>query len=205
MVLKTAEVRWFYMGIVPSRLLAWFVAPDDRVTSEPPRTDHYLLVKDTDALGIKYREGRIEVKQRLGSSRHVVFSEDTAGLVEQWQKWGFPLESAAEDCATLEALDAWVAVEKARWLRDYRIDSDGRISVLDVPDLSIPSCSVELADLRVGDQRAWTLAFEAVGPTGTLTHTLERVARQVLGTLGGYALRAADSYGYPRWLQITLM
>lgn len=202
MVLNTAEVRWCYSGEMPFHLRDWFLGLDDDARSEPPRVDHYLLVRDTDALGIKFREGRIEVKQRFGDPRRATFRVGATGTIEQWRKWGFPLASAGEERANLEAMDAWMAVEKDRWLRDYRVDAKGTIWLLEAPDLTIPTCSVELTSVRVQGWQGWTLAFEAAGPAATLVPTLEQVAGQVLSTLDDFELRPQDAFGYPRWLQI---
>jgi hypothetical protein len=201
LVLETAEVRWFFEGTTPSALRAWFLGLDGDLNAEAPRTDHYLLIQQTDALGIKFREGRIEVKQRSRSPERSAFGQDQSGSLEHWRKWGFPLASVGEHQASLETLDAWIAVTKTRWVRDYRIGPLGTLLPLERPDLSIAACSVELADVQALDTDAWTLAFEATGPAVTLAATLENVARQILNSLEDRSLVAKNSYGYPRWLQ----
>jgi hypothetical protein len=200
-LLTTVEVRWFFAGSAPADMHTWFVQHSAAVTSEPRRVDHYLLVRDTDALGIKFREGRIEVKQRVHSLYHIDFGRDQVGAVECWRKWGFPLASV-ESGTPLEELDAWVAVAKRRWLCDYRIDAEGRLAPLEAPDPTIPTCSVELTDICTGGQAAWTLAFEAAGPSELLEPTLRRVARHVLATCSDCELRLEHSFGYPQWLRL---
>lgn len=200
-LLTTVEVRWFFNGSAPAEMHAWFDQQAAAVTSEPRRVDYYLSVRDTDALGIKFREGRIEVKQRAHSSCRVDFGHDQVGAVERWRKWGFPL-AAVESGTRLEELDGWVAVAKRRRLCDYRVDAAGRIALLEAPDPPIPTCSVELTDVSACGQAAWTLAFEAAGPSEMLAPTLSRVARYVLTTCSGCALRFEHSFGYPQWLRL---
>ena len=60
----TAEVRWFYEGAVSPEVLEWFEQGELTPEEQPYRVDYYLRLSDRDSLGIKLREGRIEVKQR---------------------------------------------------------------------------------------------------------------------------------------------
>jgi hypothetical protein len=64
-VLTTAEVRWFARGGVPSGLHTWFIDRDVPVTAEPARVDHYLLIGDTDALGISCGKGASKLSSAL--------------------------------------------------------------------------------------------------------------------------------------------
>jgi hypothetical protein len=201
MVLTTAEVRWFYDGRVPGEFRAWFVGLSDHVRSEPVRVDHYLPVDDTDTLGIKFREGRIEVKQRLAPPRRIALGCGV-GTLELWRKWGFSLAQIDGVQEMPELCNTWTPVEKQRLLCDYRIGPAGEIEPLEAPDLTIPTCSVELTDVRARTKTAWTLAFEADGPMEALTPTLAHVARKVLSTAGGAEMEREHSYGYPRWLQL---
>ena len=198
----TAEVRWFFSGLTPEGVGAWFSAEMPRPDLQPSRVDHYLIVRDTDGLGIKFREGRIEVKQRYDQGVMTTFADDAAGTIELWRKWGFGLAAYARDGEIFETLDAWVAVQKARQVRNYAVMPDGKLVV--VPRSTYPhrECSVELTEVLALGDAWWTLGFEAMGAESTLRETLTIVARHVLTQPNAPTLDAADAYGYPRWLQL---
>lgn len=212
MLFTTVEVRWFQRGDVPGPLRDWFFEERADVTEEPPRVDRYLLVTETDSLGIKYREGRMEVKQRSAAPRVVTFGGGAVGTVARWRKWSFPLAAATEARETLDEHGAWWAVKKSRLLRDYSVDVDGAIIPVLESDGPDARCSVELSQVEVVEQRWWTLGFEASGPPATLNESLERVTRDILrrmesalgasrGSSGADLLCRDVSFGYPRWLQ----
>lgn len=60
----TAEVRWFHRGKVPLDVMAWFLRLHGEPEEPGHRVDYYLRLSDADALGIKLRDGRIEIKTR---------------------------------------------------------------------------------------------------------------------------------------------
>ena len=62
-MIATAEVRWFYRGPLPAAVRAWFEARGSRMAYQAPRRDRYLGLPG-DALNVKLREGRIEIKLR---------------------------------------------------------------------------------------------------------------------------------------------
>ena len=111
----TEEIRWFFSGTTPKSVTAWYEAQVCAASDQPPRTDFYLRLDDDDSLGIKLREGRIEVKQRKEAGGLVQLSEKVVGQVEAWRKWSFDLAETEESVA--EATQ-WVGVWKARrwWL-----------------------------------------------------------------------------------------
>jgi hypothetical protein len=197
----TVEVRWFYPGVAPERVATWFTQDDGATEVQPPRVDRYLRLVGRDGLGIKLREGRIEIKQRHASTSTALASE-VVGLVERWTKWGYGLAEEADNDRTAEQDAAWVSVEKRRWVRTYRIADDGAIE-LTSRSLTTPrrECSAELARVEIEGQAWWTLGFEAAGDEATLRTTLETVARHVLADMAPPALDLAHSYGYPRWLR----
>ncbi len=207
-MLSTAEVRWFEQGEIPDHILDWFERGSAMLQPEPPRVDEYLRVRDTDGLGIKFREGRLEIKQRYGQAAVVTFAPSATGTVELWRKWGFELAEPVEGREVLKGVDAWVSVRKERWLSHYGVRCGGTLERL--PTLASPAtgCSVELTrvnspHIRLRDQVWWTLGFEAIGGESELVDTLATVARHVLRSAAGMALSAEISYGYPRWLQLV--
>ncbi|MGC9348420.1 MAG: hypothetical protein ACP5JG_09810 [Anaerolineae bacterium] len=198
-IMTTVEVRWFFPGEIPPRVLAWYRMGERDPEQQPVRVDHYLPVLGTDGLGLKYREARIEMKQRYERHADRDLGDGVAGNVELWTKWSFTLaeERIAE---RFEDLDAWVAVQKARHMRNYEIKTNGTLVAIPVDVTPRLGCSVELTRVVARGSAWWTLAFEAVGAEEALMTTLERVAGHVLTHAEGFGLTSAVSYGYPRWL-----
>jgi len=201
-VLLTAEVRWFHEGKIPPKLRSWFRGLASKAEPQPLRIDHYLLDRDTDALGIKFREGRVEVKQRQGERRLISFGPGWDGYVESWRKWGFPLVEALRGGREFESLDNWVAVQKKRRVITCSISPKGKLIALSGDVGGERGCSVELTQVRVKKTLWWTLGFEAKGRPERLESTLERVARAVLGGSAPPTFETADSFSYPGWLRV---
>ncbi|MGC9522545.1 MAG: hypothetical protein ACP5HG_11775 [Anaerolineae bacterium] len=205
----TAEVRWFEEGEIPDHVLDWFAQVHPMSQPEPVRVDHYLRLRDTDGLGIKFREGRIEVKQRYGRASVATLVPNAAGPVERWRKWGFDLAEPAEDREIIQGTEAWVAVRKERQVGHYGVGRDGAVERLPPLPFQVSGCSVELTRVTTPHRPLrgriwWTLGFEATGKESELVDTLTVVARHVLRSLRGIELSAKTSYGYPRWLQLVV-
>jgi hypothetical protein len=165
--------------------------------------DYYLRLAGGDSLGIKLREGRIEIKQRHGPTGVVRLHDRVAGQVEHWRKWTFPLDEASSELSgLLLPPSSWIGVEKARRLRTYRVAGDDTIVAISARGYPERGCSWELTRLRVRGEAWWTLGFEAFGEQASLRERLLLVADQVLGAQEPPALEAGDSFSYPRWLSL---
>lgn len=198
----TAEVRWFYRGPIPQELLDWFRPDETPAADQPPRTDRYLFLPDHDALGIKLRQGRLELKQRQGRPDQAQLHEEVSGLLELWHKWSFPLAELPGDLAAAVADSAsWLAVEKQRYLRRYQLARSGQALLAPVGQVIGLGCEWELARVRYSDHDWWTVAFEAFGDQTMLKAALLQFAAQFLDVDDPPALDVSHSYSYPRWLQ----
>ncbi len=196
------EVRWFYQGTVPAEVAQWFHSGTSQVEEQPPRVDYYLCLQEMDGLGIKLREGRLEVKRRQRQHGILRFCAQAAGLMEHWRKWGFELPKAAGKLSdSLRLSSFWLSVRKERQLRKYRVAEDDRLAPVPAEEYPERGCSVELSILRVKEQDWWSLCFEAFGDESSLRETLLLVVEQVLACERvPFPLDARASYGYPRWL-----
>jgi len=200
-VFPTAEVRWFSCGRIPPPVEAWFHQGTGGVDREPGRVDHYLHLAHVDGLGIKLRQGRIEIKQRVDQPQLVPFHERVAGLVERYHKWSFVLSEPDSALARATAVaGSWIPVRKERQLRRYRVADDGRVIPFTASASPHRGCELELSRVEVSGETWWTLAFEAFGEPSTLRADLLAVARYVLASDGSPALPARDSHGYAAWL-----
>jgi hypothetical protein len=188
--------------VIPAAVRTWFLVDDAQPYVEAPRVDHYLLIEDSDALGVKFREGRIDVKQRYDGAWSLSFNHSVEGVVECWRKWSFGLAEAGESVAMLRASGAWVAVHKERVMRDYAVKQDG--TLIAIPGMITPprGCSVELSHVTVNGERWWSLCFEANGDEDDLAEILDVAARHVFRRDPGFDFAPRFSYGYPRWLRL---
>ena len=203
-LISTVEVRWFFQGKIPRQVQAWFHGGLGQLTPAQARVDHYLRIAEGDALGVKLREGRIEVKQRQRLLGAMPLQARVSGIVEHWRKWSFPLTRR-----TGPALDTpvpalgWVGVHKERQLSRYRLTGDGKLVAMSPARYPEQGCDLELTAVRVRGREWWTLALEAFGPSSSVCENLQRVAEVVFGTGDSPTLDATDSYGYPRWLELV--
>ena len=199
----TLEVRWFMRGSIPQDVREWFARGEPPPIHEPPRVDHYLCLPRSNALGIKLREGRIEIKQRLHQYGNIRFHRRVTGAIEHWRKWSMPLATMGEGLAEILVPESsWIAVRKERMLRGYRCDAGGQV-VATGGGYADRGCHMELTGVQAGDRVWWTLAFEAYGAEPSLRGSLASTMAYVLERDGApMSLDARGSYGYPRWLAL---
>ncbi len=202
--LLTTEVRWFRRGSVPQAVHHWFSTLGRHPELQPPRLDYYLRILDGDALGIKIREGKVEVKQRHFRRHGTPFGGITIGWIETWHKWSFSLASSGEHL--LEAINQhptqWIGVRKERSALYFRVTAEGRVTDVPATASLLQGCGVELSKI-VGEgweSPWWSLGFEAFGLSQGLDQILKVVAEALFSQEGAPQLKLVDSYGYPRWL-----
>ena len=83
---STVEVRWFFNAGIPKEIQYWFDQVNSLPAAQPVRTDHYLQQEENTGLGVKLREGRIEIKQRLQEFGQASFGSNVVGTIEGWSK-----------------------------------------------------------------------------------------------------------------------
>jgi hypothetical protein len=185
---RTAELRWFFRTSPPQPVIDWF-----EKAADPPetRTDCYLLLPGTDALGVKVRGGttRLELKLRPRPPEELGLPGGVSGQLEEWQRWSLPRPAFTRLFPRLGLPnERWVEVTKRRRL-------------ITVPYRDDAGCRVEITTLRAQGQEWSTVGFESFGPDVDLVPALEAAADELFGSLhlpGG--LGADLSCGYPGWL-----
>lgn len=184
MLLITAELRWFFRGRLPQKVGHWFQA-ESTPTFEGSREDLYFNLMEGDALGVKAREGKLEIKHRTEDLGLKTLSENISGHLEKWAKWSFEIaEEEINFLKTSISKDSWISVKKSRWLKRYE------------------ACNVELTEIEVDLQNWWTLGFEAFGKESNIVHDLQiAVEQSLINNPFPIALKAADSFSYPKWLR----
>jgi hypothetical protein len=195
--LHTLETRWFYPGGVPSKLESWFNSLG-MVEKIPPRTDLYLSGLGED-LGIKLREGRLEIKRRTAKHGQTMFSPEVSGLLEEWVKWSMAVEETA--FGELSEQESWLAVRKTRQQVSFSLLSHGGLVPVDAGDFPPNGGSFELTEVHVLDQLWWTVGVEVFGEPEKLNEVLNNIMRFVMDRGLGQRLDFDHSLAYPGWVQ----
>jgi len=187
-MLTSAELRWFKRGKLPQEISKWFQQDDLEGQLQQPeeREDLYLYSPGIEYLGLKLRQGRLEIKWRKAELGVQWFGDRVEGKVEKWGKW-LCQDSTGESFQLTDIVGekSWVSVKKVRSQRLYE------------------NCALELTQLNIGGNDWWSLAFEA-SDDDSLIDNLKTVANLVFKTYNGLELQAQDSYAYPSWLDIVI-
>jgi len=217
----TLEVRWFFDGAlaeVAPEVESWFCAvvpqgiEETRHSCSWPATwrkDRYLILPGAEDMGIKLREGRLEIKGRVDTFGAERFADRIRGVTERWMKWSHAIdvgrEANEQDWPGTRPDDALAVVlaEKRRILR--RLSLAGGTIVKDPSEQSTagPAVDFELTRIRLNGspkETHWSIAFEAF-PYGPDLH--RPFSRIVGGFLRGWpsgSLTAERSMSYPAWM-----
>jgi len=204
----TAEVRWFKRGNLPATVLSWFNHCPGGASRLEQRTDTYLLTH-VDNLGIKIREGRLEIKFRTHGVGNRPFLPKLTGMIEHWAKVGFAEETVSLKARTMELPGTtWLDVKKTRLVRHYTKADSGDIVPLASDAVSYSpaqleaegGCSLEITEIEVPQGKWWSLGLEAFGSDRNREELLVAITK-FLGSLNDSPpLEFQASYGYPYWL-----
>ena len=118
----TAELRWFNLGPLPQAIAAWFAHPKLGQYQQPPthREDNYLYLPNQDHVGIKTRQGQLEIKLRQAQLEKLPLGVCGWGWAEQWIKWRGENQSE-EKLPDPVSEGIWLKVEKTRSQRQYQL------------------------------------------------------------------------------------
>jgi hypothetical protein len=197
----SAEVRWFFRGRLPGDMRLWFEATG-LATTEPRRTDDYLLLPGCVTTSVKLRDGRFEVKALTQSPNSMTYCNGINGLRDAWVKWS----SARIDIDTSNRLvgsadDRWISVSKSRRLRLVSLEGEEPAEVAPDHGWLSGGCQVELTELKTESVPWWTLSFEAVGDGRSMQDSLDLVIDDFFKEPPPLNLSREASFSYPVWLQ----
>ena len=210
----TIETRWFFEGESERypRLRRWFEAcapfpqADDvsvpewkgRAGGEP---DVYLLMPACVDMGIKWREGTLQIKGQVEDlgTRHM--GTRHRGRVQRWVKWTYEevpagYRSLFSSGATHDLATA--AVHKTRALRMISLDAGEPVEV--TPGVVLQrGVGYEMTDIELDGKRCCSIAFEAFPDDAVTAAGFNAVAAGFLDELEN-ALDIEASMSYPDWL-----
>jgi hypothetical protein len=215
--LASHEVRWFFEGKADQHeaLKQWFetTAPiqkragvgrpiwQGRIDDQP---DVYLLVPGSDDMGIKYREGTLQIKGRVSSPGAQVFCGRHKGKVERWIKWSYANPPASYQQLFLAGKETGLTtacVRKTRALRMVHLDTlTGKAQEVDVKTFVDHGLEFELTDLEVAGKAYCTLAFEAFPNDAAMDQAFTGIIEAFLDALTPLLLTTDHSQSYPAFL-----
>ena len=211
------EVRWFFDGASNqyASLRRWFetAAPVPKNPDVGPpvwqgrlddQPDIYLIIPGSIDMGIKWREGELQIKGRIASLGKQVFCGRHQGNVERWIKWSYSnmpltyknlfLRGQEHDLLT-------IAVKKVRALRKVRVNTiSGQPEEVESTTRIDRGLGIELTDLQIKDSTYCSLAVEAFPDDSVMSSTFTGVVEAFLDDLTDLELDAARSKSYPAWL-----
>jgi hypothetical protein len=215
-VYYSGETRWFFRGEVPKNIASWFGAGESG-RFEPERTDHYLEIPSCRTLGVKVREGRLELKALVGTAGVRNFADTVTAFRDTWVKWspGGGSEQGLRELVNNPG-DRWIAVRKKRCLRRFALEN-GEVKEMPAAAIQVvPGCHAELTavDLvssgeglvpseAVEWSRAdswWSLSLESFGDPASTLGNLDRAAEYFFQDPPPMPLPDGCSLSYPAWL-----
>lgn len=194
----TAEIRWFRPGEVPASVADWF----DRLTGNDQarraRVDLYVRASCCPDLGIKLRDGRLEMKQRIATGAIAGIGR-SAGVIERWRKVAF--DAAPGLAATEHPLGGlrFRHVAKDRWI-GWLEPGERAPRTIPVDASHETACQVELATVRLDGTPWWTVGFEWACGDSDRSEALARLAGTVMDAAAAPRLEGRFCAGYPAWL-----
>ncbi|MDZ7960609.1 MAG: hypothetical protein RMY34_22465 [Aulosira sp. DedQUE10] len=219
-MLISNELRWFYPGKLPKNIQMWFqktflVEP---LQAPEAREDVYLYSPGCDYLGIKLRQGRLEVKWRQAELGVMSFGDLATGKAEKWGKWLCEDANAESFQPTMVLSNpVWVSVQKVRYSQLFQVLADFSAQPVATEERLDNGCRVEITNLVVKENAWWSVAFEAFGEDSRLRGNLQATGNWVFNSDRNYQLAIllqshfstrgcanvnANSYAYPHWLEI---
>jgi hypothetical protein len=213
--LASHEVRWFFEGRAEDHpeLKRWFETTEpvekDAAVGAPlwksrddDQPDVYLRIPGSEDLGIKWREGELQIKGRTAMLGTQVFGRLHQGRVERWVKWSYT--KMPDEFRALFAEGPRlpiVSVRKVRALRKLRLDTMlGTAQEVDAKTFVDRGLGCELTNLEVSGKTFCSLAFEAFPDDAAMHEAFACTVSAFLDGLQNVELGAAKSMSYPIWL-----
>jgi hypothetical protein len=204
-------MRWFYPGKVPEEVRHWFQEKlgRDHLRSPEVREDVYLWVPQCEFLGVKHRQGRLEIKWRQQQLGVWSISDRCSGNAEIWIKWlcvdpegdnMLPANATSQSFDQAQDRPTWIGVQKKRQQRMYACLENHQIKPITADEWVSCGGGVELTQLTVAEKDWWTLGVEVFGEGRDLSEVLKAIASTVTASYTGETISADHSFGYPALL-----
>lgn len=214
---SSLEVRWFFDGSDGERdaMARWFeecspVGRSDDVGAvewkgrKGDEPDTYLLLPGYEDMGIKWREGALQIKGLVSDVGPASYGGHHEGRVQRWIKWSFSDVPANLRTLFRDEDRTLVPVAKTRAVRLVEIENAG--DYIEVPSSKWirQGIAFEMTDLELDGEHFHTIAFEAFPDSDSLRKHFDHVVAGFLAGLEAPDLDLARSMSYPAWLNSRL-
>jgi hypothetical protein len=194
MPLITCEMRWILEGALPGEVERWFHRAG--APAAPAwREDRYLILPGAADMGVKERQGRLEIKGRLAELGRHAIAPEIEGAAERWCKWSYA--AGAPPFGGLQG--QVVVVGKGRAQRHFLLEPGGRVPEVAQRDLPRRGFSLEATRVRLAGQNYWSLGIEAAPGDDAMLADLHRAMPGALARFP-MPLPRSHSSSYPEWL-----
>ena len=193
---QSKEIRWFER--VPDKnILEWFASQNLSFNKCKPRIDFYLPIQGNNAIGVKLREGNVEIKTRVTQPEHLMLTETVSGFSEIWNKWSFGADKS--DPLANEIINEkkyeWLEVYKERIGIKMVPGSDGEPEIRSISENLSSGCQMEYTRLLIKEKTWYSFALEWFGEPA-----FDPGEEFFLRMLGETILHSENSMGYPELL-----
>ena len=197
----TSEIRWFLEGTLPGEVATWFGKLGKKLINETERTDTYLVLPDTNKVGIKVREGRVEIKKMIDLPDEIRINENIAGQSEIWQKWSFATRQSGNlPLSFILEPSQWINIRKSRSLYRFAIEAGELKPHKASTPIPENGAHIELAEISIKGNPWWSLGVEAFGNHKQLKENLGLISNQVINNFDHDHFAMQTSKSYPEWL-----
>lgn len=196
---NSAEIRWFFQGIINNNILLYF--KDKRIifSEEPPRTDWYLKNNDN-FTSIKLRNGNLEIKKFTGNVEGFQINQQINGNAGKWVKFVFNSGSGDDEGDIVSGNHPdWIRVDKQRSV--VRFEQNGNELIITEDRRPREVILLEICFVKVLNMDFWTVAIEASGNESNSGRLLESGAKHIFPDATGIEFLKTDhSFSYPELL-----
>lgn len=162
---KSREIRWFTQT-EDSAISKWFARNGQTFANTESRTDFYLPLPGKEDIGIKLREGNIEIKQRINQPEKGKISASAEGYFEDYIKWSF--STADEDELSREIIQKnryeWLKVRKERMGFKLQETEEAKTSMVNISEYIPYGCQVEYTRISLNKKTWYSFGLEWFGP-----------------------------------------
>lgn len=156
---RTKEIRWFFPQ-ENIHIQKWFNALG--LDTKDERIDFYLNLETVD-VGVKLREGKTEIKHRVGQRANDKLTPNAWGSFENWIKWSFDIgDDSLHSQISADKYPQWIPIHKERYAIQM-IEENGLIQTRPLSSSFDYGCQIEYAKILLQEKQWYTFGLEWFG------------------------------------------